>query len=100
MFYRRFFFLFFSFCSVLLSWEHNWSMVFSSFVLGFRRNMGSVPHGCNSRCYCARGFLWKCCPKIPKTKAADMEGKTETLERIKSSGNSHSATLMKGGWGG
>ena len=45
-------------------------------------------------------FLWKCCPKIPKTKAADMEGKIETLERIKSSENSHSATLMKGGWGG
>lgn len=27
-----------------------------SFVFGFRRNMGSVPHGCNSRSYCVRGF--------------------------------------------
>lgn len=54
MFYRRFFSL--SFCCVLLSWEHNWSVLFSSFVLGFRRNMGSVPRGCNSRCFCVRGI--------------------------------------------
>lgn len=45
-----------SFCCVLLSWEHNWSVFFSSFVLGFRRNMGSVPRGCNSRCFCVRGI--------------------------------------------
>lgn len=51
MFYRRFFPL-----SFLLSWEHNWSVLFSSFVLGFRRNMGSVPRGCNSRCFCVRGI--------------------------------------------
>lgn len=39
-----------------------WSIirVFSSFVLGFRRNMGSVPHGCDSRCFFCPRYL---CPK-------------------------------------
>jgi len=61
--------------------------------------MGSVPHGCNSRCYCVRGICGSAA-RNPSDKGSRYggeeninPGKNQILQ------NSHSATLMKGGRG-
>ena len=93
MFYRRFFFSFYHF---LLSWEHNWSMLFPSFVLGFRKNMGSVPRGCNSRCYCVRGFCGSVA-RNPQDKGSRYGGENINPGKNQILPNSHSATLVRTG---
>lgn len=84
-----------SFCCVLLSWEHNWSVLFSLFVLGFSRNMGSVPHGCNSRCFCVRGICGSAA-RNPQDKDGRYSGETINPGKNQILRNSHSVTLKKG----
>lgn len=60
--------------------------------------MGSVPHGCNSRCYCVRGFCGSVA-RNPRDKGSRNGRENINPEKSQILQNSHSATLMKGGRG-